>query len=1628
MNDFSGSKLDFSTGRGFRFKASWLFSVGLLIGLLLGSVAGSSVYAASPVPSVAGSNEVAVAANSGPVALSSSAAITTTKVAPPKPHAPIEEIIPKTKQSAAVAPSKVQPRLGPGCTVNGAGGANYLTISGAAGDMGCSTITVASGVYTENVIITHTLTLLGAGQASTIIIPAVSNPNCGGSGGGSLCSGASNIILVQADGVIIHDIGLDGDNPTLTSGIGVGAADIDARNGIITNHLAGTYNGLQVYNVTIKNIYLRGIYASSGGTFNIHDNNVSNVQANPSSIAIFNFGGGGTFSNNTVSAAADAISSNHSNGTQFLNNTITNSGSGVHTDNAGDNGGSADLIQGNTVSNCTANGYGVWVFVPNIAPTFNANTVTNCAVGFAAFGQGAPVTTIVSNNKITGAKEANGAGVYVTTDQLGFGFQNSSASFTSNTILNNVNGFLIDNSNGATATATSNFNRIVGNTTGFNNTTTTVQDATNNWWGCNAGPGAAGCDTVSNNVTFNPWLTLSLSASPTSVATNQNSALTAKTTINSAGTDTSASGHILDGTPITFSTNLGTVNPTGMGTTNGVANSSFSSPTNGTATVSTTLDNQTVNTNIQVAGPGCTVNSGGGADYITITAAITNINCATITVTGGGPYREFVVINRALTLNGPNAGINPNTNTRNPEAILYLPDGVSDPLNEDTQNNGGTSSSAGVIVRVLTNTVTIDGFTIDGANLTTGSGGSPVPGVMVNGVNINASTGIDNYTTAPATPQTVGNIQVQNNIIKNITREGVLFEENNNPTTSNYIRNNRFDNVFSGDNNNGFSVRVGFNFYSEISGNVITNGRHGIMVENTFSTNPGTTALIDNNTISVARRAIWYNNNYGSSSYIISNNVINGTQVTGLYFTTFFGNAQVAVSNNVITGGTSGIEAWNVYSTNPLTVNGGSVTGATYGAFLYNTSIFGPANSASQLVLSNVTLSNSGTSGVFVNDTNTTTLTLRLSGVTISGGPTGVLLNGPNTFFNLGDTHFVGQSGDYITLQTVASPNTPNDVNGRNAFYNGVSGINLTPATYDAIERKITDKLDDPTAHLGLVIFDLPNGINVLAVSQNQLNFKLNSGATKPVSQEVLLSSGAQTANWTTAISYGAGANGWLALNPTSGNILAGNAAHIGFTANPAGLVAGTYSAMVTFKDATNPNNTVTVNVGLNIGGANVNAYTYYLPFVANNVNGFTSQVTVQNTGNAAATVSAQYYDATGSQVSVSGTACSNIVSNAACQAPNPFASGTKGTGVIISNQPLAVIVQESTPFGGSAYAVNAGTSASLVAPLAINNNGGFVTQLTVANAGANATNVTVTFYDQNGNALPAATKTLNIGAHASQTLDQTAQDSGLPTGFYGWAQISGASGAQLVAQVLEQRADIKFVALANAQQLTANKVYAPAIFKGAFGGFVTGANIVNPNNNPLQVAITYYDNTGKVWAATPFTLAAHAVAPVYQGSDSGNGIPNGGLPAGFYGSATVSSAGGNLVMVVNEAGRQTQSGAAQSGTYAALSVDGAVSNSNIGLPIVANNGKGFTSGATVLNTGETVVNGSVSYYKPDGTQVGQTYSFTIAAHASLPVYQGDAGLPSGFYGQAVVSSSGGSLLVTTNAVSDNLFFTYTSY
>jgi nitrous oxidase accessory protein NosD len=373
-----------------------------------------------------------------------------------------------------------------------------------------ATITIENGTYIENVVVDKPVTLKGSGSG-TVIEPALSNPVCSP---GSLCEGAaSSIVLVQADSVTITKLKLEGDNPGLTSGVVVGGADIDARNGVITNHSLGVYNGLTVSRVQVSDVYLRGIYASSGGTFNFNHDTINNVQGEEASIAMFAFEGVGRMEANTVANANDAISANWSKGIQFVGNKVTKSGSGVHTDNNGGLGGAADLIWANTISECKPDGYGIFVFVPHVSATVEANKVKGCYVGLAVFGSavsGQGPTFVGNRVNGSGAGTTDPAGTYaayLTTDELGFGSGDLTATLTGNTLLHSGTGLFVTQSAGGQATVGASNNTIQYNGTGANGDTGTTVNAQNNWWGCVKGPNMGACDSAIGTVNYTPWLT-----------------------------------------------------------------------------------------------------------------------------------------------------------------------------------------------------------------------------------------------------------------------------------------------------------------------------------------------------------------------------------------------------------------------------------------------------------------------------------------------------------------------------------------------------------------------------------------------------------------------------------------------------------------------------------------------------------------------------------------------------------------------------------------------------------------------------------------------------------------------------------------------------------------------------------------------------------------------------------------------------------------------------------------------------------------------------------------------------------------------------------------------------------------
>jgi hypothetical protein len=252
------------------------------------------------------------------------------------------------------------------------------------------------------------------------------------------------------------------------------------------------------------------------------------------------------------------------------------------------------------------------------------------------------VTSDVSNNVVTGTGASgnsgglgvdNGAGTNLGATFRGNIVSNVSAGLwigyysavnnvtaTGNAFVNNDRGVFLRTAGSTNVTL--NYNRIANNAVaGVANNTANPVNAENNWWGCNYGPGAggAGCPVAANSavgtVDASPWLTLTTTASPSSIGVGSTSSVTSKLTINSNIDDTSGAGTIPNGTPASFAGSMGTVAPPSGTTTNGVTGTTFTGTTPGSGGASTTVDGQTVSAPVNVLP---------AASCVTVTAGTVN--------------------------------------------------------------------------------------------------------------------------------------------------------------------------------------------------------------------------------------------------------------------------------------------------------------------------------------------------------------------------------------------------------------------------------------------------------------------------------------------------------------------------------------------------------------------------------------------------------------------------------------------------------------------------------------------------------------------------------------------------------------------------------------------------------------------------------------------------------------------------------------------------------------------------------------------------------------------------------------------------------------------------------------------
>jgi nitrous oxidase accessory protein NosD len=147
-------------------------------------------------------------------------------------------------------------------------------------------------------------------------------------------------------------------------------------------------------------------------------------------------------------------------------------------------------------------------------------------------------------------------------------------------------------------------NRIVNSAhMGVANTVGGTLDARGNWWGCNAGPttdGSSACDTISPGVDASSWLLLTAAAEPTSVLVGHSSTIGARIDSDSAGVPSLPAP---DGTPVSFSTDVGMLSTVGAPLAAGSASTVLNSDTSGQATVGVTVDRETVSVPVRVDAP-----------------------------------------------------------------------------------------------------------------------------------------------------------------------------------------------------------------------------------------------------------------------------------------------------------------------------------------------------------------------------------------------------------------------------------------------------------------------------------------------------------------------------------------------------------------------------------------------------------------------------------------------------------------------------------------------------------------------------------------------------------------------------------------------------------------------------------------------------------------------------------------------------------------------------------------------------------------------------------------------------------------------------------------------------------------
>jgi len=471
------------------------------------------------------------------------------------------------------------------------------------------TVYLAAGTYAGNVVITQPVHIIGAGREQTTVVPSIYNPDCGnGDNTTWMCpDGTASVVMsVRAPDVELAGFTIDGRNPALPGH----ANDVAARLGVITEIAGGPYTNFKVHDAAVRNTWLCGVCVlNNWSSFEFRDNLIEDINSDPGgwSTAIYARNSGGVISNNQVGRVGDSITVNGSLGSTIDHNTVDGARSGIHFDNSGAAGaGGGDVIEYNTVSCAGRTGsVGIHSFGPVTDVTVRENHIVACATGLAAYAgrvdhQSPLATTRFVHNHVDGtaalaAAGEDSTGALLTTSALGLGQYSARVELTGNTITGFDVGVVTQRGLYRSLTTDAHMNRIAGNDTAWRDDGDPVtgsngtSDFSNNWWGCNGGPGSCtGTTGVIGTGATSPWLVMTVSASPEIITHSGSSAIEIDLTHDSTGAV--AGTGFPDGTAIALTASDGSFDSDSPETGAGVAHATYSGLAAPSATITATLD------------------------------------------------------------------------------------------------------------------------------------------------------------------------------------------------------------------------------------------------------------------------------------------------------------------------------------------------------------------------------------------------------------------------------------------------------------------------------------------------------------------------------------------------------------------------------------------------------------------------------------------------------------------------------------------------------------------------------------------------------------------------------------------------------------------------------------------------------------------------------------------------------------------------------------------------------------------------------------------------------------------------------------------------------------------------------